>query len=551
MKQKNNISFYDFSMKKQKIDNEEPCDTLSHLDCGDCIPVSDIRIGKCSAQCTRNRKVCTRRSFSSNVEFCLQHFMRILEKKIPWPTHIVTRDKKLSMIQEVIKSVKNTARRKPKDRDRLVRELYVYAKKYGLSGLDTLDTQFFDGAISSFLTSSEKIDTKLSRDGDLTYSEEQRHTEDAVNILLQEFGHPSIHILKDDGRWIDDRKIPVEHIYNVQKPVYIWCHDIDITERIVESLSIHHVIVVGTFTNFIRNGIVNNNNIFSQSIIQSVVYLLPWVQNIGNEWMSECELLVNADFTGLNSLKHVGNNWLSDCESLQNPNFLGLWNLLNVGHNWMSSCTSILTLDFTGLKNLQSVDDFWLFACTHLVNPKFTGLTSLNRVGNVWMADCVSLTDPNFTGLNSLKRIGHTWLYSCTSLTNPCFIGLTGLLEIGDEWMSRCSTLVNPDFKGLYSLKSVGNYWMSHCDLLENLNFTYLIGLEKVGTNWVSDCRSLVRPVFTGLINLIEVSYFWMANCISLVDPIFIGLNSLVRVGDVWIYRNITLLNPNQHIILM
>ena len=534
-------------MKKRKLKSDEACDSLSRLDCGDCTLNPDKLKRSCSVRCTSSGKSCARRPLSSTVPFCLQHFIRVLEKKIPWPNHIMTQDEKLFMIKEVIHTVKTTARRTLKDRDRLIRNLYVYTKEYGLYQLDDLNRDFYNHFISPLLIRTEKIDTKIAVSTFLHNID--RDTEAGVNIILNEFGHPSIYMLKQQGRWIDDRKI-VERskIYkcSLQEPIYIWCHDIDSTEILVNLFSIRHIVVVGTFEIFVRKGINNNDNIFyHHNILKSIVYLLPWIQKIGSMWMSECGSLKHLDFTGLTNLTYVGEQWMSDCDSLTNPNFMGLINLYNVDEKWMYDCDSLTNPSFTGLNNLYDVGDEWMHSCQSLMNPNFIGLNKLQTVGTSWMADCESLINPYFFGLHNLLTVGHSWMWGCRSLTTPDFGGLHRLWVVGHSWMLNCFSLTNPNFIGLNNLKLVYQGWMANCISLVNPNFIGLHKLWKVGDSWMWGCNLLVNPSFLGLNSLEYVGDNWMWECASFVNPNFTGLNSLKMVGENgWVFENILLLYP-------
>jgi hypothetical protein len=87
---------------------------------------------------------------------------------------------------------------------------------------------------------------------------------------------------------------------NTLQPVYIWCHDIGVTERLVELLTLPHVVIIGTFKNFVRDGV---QNIFKDNrTIRSICYLLPRVRHVGDYWMSICTSLVSVDFIGLDSV---------------------------------------------------------------------------------------------------------------------------------------------------------------------------------------------------------------------------------------------------------
>ena len=62
----------------------------------------------------------------------------------------------------------------------------------------------------------------------------------------------------------------------------------------------HHIVLIGTFENFVRDGVPNNHNIFKNNRkIQSIRYLLPWVRHVGDDWMRNCKKLMNPDFTGV------------------------------------------------------------------------------------------------------------------------------------------------------------------------------------------------------------------------------------------------------------
>jgi hypothetical protein len=400
--------------KKHKIESVDDvaCNAVSHLDCIDCTTNINAKDITCFAQCYSSGKPCKRQSLSPSVPFCLQHFMRVLKQKGPWPTHIVTNKDKLTMLMDTIYIVKNTARRNPMSRDNIVRNLYAYFQDFGQYGLDLFDKGVFDHAVTGFLTHEERIDTRsaLPPPSENARVDGIRHTEESIISILREFGHPSIHILRQEGRWIDDRDMIDPETINISKQlVYIWCHDIGVTERLVELLSLRYIVLIGTFENFVRNGVPNNSNIFmNNQNIESICYLLPWIQCVGDHWMSYCISLESVDFVGLGSLEYVGTNWMYGCNLLKRPNFIGLHNLSSVGLKWMCACISLLNPNFTGLINLEFVSTHWMSGCRSLMTPDFNGLRNLEFIGYMWMHDCTSLVHPDFSMLRSLISIGES-----------------------------------------------------------------------------------------------------------------------------------------------
>jgi hypothetical protein len=62
--------------------------------------------------------------------------------------------------------------------------------------------------------------------------------------------------------------------------------------------------------------------------LQEVVFVLPGVRSVGNNWLVDCTLLASVSFEGLGALASVGDDWLAACPSLISVSSGGLGALL-------------------------------------------------------------------------------------------------------------------------------------------------------------------------------------------------------------------------------
>ena len=191
-------------------------------------------------------------------------------------------------------------------------------------------------------------------------------------------GAPTVRQLQESHRWIDDRHFSEEQKYDASKTYFIHCHDIGHTEDIVQKFELQHVVLIGTFERWVRDGADGKDGIFKGfENLQSVKFLLPWVTHIGNDC---CHRLENPSFIGLSSLLEVGTHWMDRCDALKNPSFTGLSSLLEVGSHWMDYCHALKNPSFTGLLRLEKIGSYWMAWCRALKSPSFTGLSSVTRV---------------------------------------------------------------------------------------------------------------------------------------------------------------------------
>jgi hypothetical protein len=204
-----------------------------------------------------------------------------------------------------------------------------------------------------------------------------------------------------------------------------------------------------TATNFVQ----------SHAVKHLVVATSADVTEIGDDFLHACGALQSVLFV-MPGVKWIGNNWMQDCDALVNPQFQGLDSLQTVGGNWLRMCRHLVNPQFQGLDSLQTVGDNWLRMCRHLGNPQFQGLDNLQTVGRNWMLVCADLTNPKFQGLYNLRTVGDSWLQGCNALDNPKFQGLTSLQNVGEFWMANCPSLQVVDLRGLKALETVGHGWM-------------------------------------------------------------------------------------------
>jgi hypothetical protein len=222
--------------------------------------------------------------------------------------------------------------------------------------------------------------------------------------------------------------------YAVHEKVVLWLSSADLVDeatRFARRHRVKHLVVVA-------NAHVTE---IGQSFlygchVQSVLFVLPGVTSIGNNWMMSCTALANPQFQGLDSLQTVGDNWMWDCGALTNPRFQGLGSLQTIGNSWMAICNA-------------------------LRNPQFQGLGSLRTVGDNWMEGCSGLIDLSFVSLQKVETVGKSWLRKCASLRDVSFVGMISLRSVGSRWMAACPDLRIVDLRGLRALETVGQDWMS------------------------------------------------------------------------------------------
>ena len=489
----------DSSKRNQKLLVEDSCEPMSHSDCQDCDVVTT---SQCEQQCTATGERCKRRSIHpGTVPYCMQHISILAVRPDRWPAT------ELDALRRAFVYVRDHVIRTSRYTTESKRKRHAMFDK-AVDRLSSMSSRLFGGSrdivthiTPFFFTFPERID----RSPTIT----DRDSEIVLDKILQHYdaGAPTVRQLQESHRWIDDRHFSEEQKYDASKTYFIHCHDIGHTEDIVQKFELQHVVLIGTFERWVRDGVEDkDDDIFSNFVnLRSVKFLLPWVTHIGNCWLRQCGALENPIFTGLSSLVEVGYHWMGRCDALKNSSFIGLSSLKYVGSYWMSDCYALENPSFIGLSSLEKIGSSWMMRCRRLENPSFIGLSSLLEVGAHWMAHCPTLEKPSFTGLSGLLEVGNDWMLRCHRLENPSFTGLSSLWKVGDDWMMTCAALAAPNFTGLSSLEKVGSYWMSGCDALENPSFIGLSSLKTIDSSWMSLCRALKNPSFTGLSSVTRV----------------------------------------------
>ena len=400
---------------------EDPCEPMSHSDCKDCTAVTT---SQCEQQCTATGERCKRRVIDpGTVPYCMQHISILAVRPDRWPAT------ELDALRRAFVYVRDhvipTSRYTPASK----RQRHIMFDKAVGKLTPTVSSRLFGGSedivthITPFFTFPERID----RSPTIT----DRDSEIVLDKILQQYdaGAPTVRQLKDSHRWIDDRHRTEEQKYDASKTYFIHCHDIGHTEHIVQKFELQHVVLIGTFERWVRDGVEDKNDIFRKfNNLQSVKFLLPWVTHVGHCWMSNCATLKNPSFAGLSSLLEVGVSWMNYCHTLEEAlSFVGLSSLETIGSSWMSMCNALKNPSFTGLSRLETVGHFWMTGCYALKNPSFTGLLRLEKIGSYWMARCKTLVDPKFDRLSSLNYVGpygHRLVqeYFQTVFADPTFV---------------------------------------------------------------------------------------------------------------------------------
>ena len=316
----------DSPQRDKKSFVEDSCEPMSHSDCKDCIAVTT---SQCKQQCTATGERCRRRVIDpGTVPYCMQHISILAVRPDRWPaTELDALRKAFVYVRDrVIPTSRYTVESKDKRR-------IMFDKAVGkLSSMCTVSSRLFGGSedivthTTPFLTFLERIDrSPLIND---------RDSEIVLDKILQHYdaGAPTVRQLQESHRWIDDRHRIEEQKYDASKTYFIHCHDIGHTEDIVRKFKLQHVVLIGTFDRWVRDGVEDKDWIFTICHnLRSIKFLLPWVTDVGNAWLWRCHRLENPSFIGMSSLETVGSGWMFDCVALADTTFDGLSSLEKVG----------------------------------------------------------------------------------------------------------------------------------------------------------------------------------------------------------------------------
>ena len=317
----------DSPQRDKKSFVEDSCEPMSHSDCKDCTAVTT---SQCKQQCTATGERCRRRVIDpGTVPYCMQHISILAVRPDRWPaTELDALRKAFVYVRDrVIPTSRYTVESKSKRRA-------MFDKAVGkLSSMCTVSSRLFGGSedivthTTPFFTFPERID----RSPTIT----DRDSEIVLDKILQHYdaGAPTVRQLQESHRWIDDRHRAEEQKYDVSKTYVIHCHDIGHTEDIVRKFKLQHVVLIGTFDRWVRDGVEDKHWIFMDFIdnLRSIKFLLPWVTDVGNAWLWRCRRLENPSFIGMSSLVEVGSGWMFDCVALADTTFGGLSSLEKVG----------------------------------------------------------------------------------------------------------------------------------------------------------------------------------------------------------------------------
>ena len=270
---KRKVEFSDSPQRDKKSFVEDSCEPMSHSDCKDCTAVTT---SQCKQQCTATGERCRRRVIDPvTVPYCMQHISILAVRPDRWPaTELDALRKAFVYVRDrVIPTSRYTVESKDKRR-------IMFDKAVGkLSSMCTVSSRLFGGSedivthTTPFLTFLERIDRSPLINN--------RDSEIVLDKILQHYdaGAPTVRQLQESHRWIDDRHFSEEQKYDASKTYFIHCHDIGHTERVVDEFKLKHIVLIGTFERWVRNGADDNDRIFAFDFVylRSVKFMLPWV----------------------------------------------------------------------------------------------------------------------------------------------------------------------------------------------------------------------------------------------------------------------------------
>ena len=419
-------------------DQVDACHTMSLEDCTVCTTpfgkqTYDVEgTLQCDAICSskgREGQLCSRPSMDAkNIgKYCLQHqYIHMLnasaEKQMS--------QRQLEAFLRYVERSTSISYDQKRVRVQAIRQRIRYATR------NTIDTVIYTMG-EMHIDPFTMINLRMAQKNISRYSNESL----TIPIILKAFGYTEKKLRSDPSiMFQDDRDLPLNHPNaGAATTIIIICHNLQRTMEMIHDQGWSAVIIVGTTSDELKTK-TDRFTKESQQKLNSITFLLPWVQKVGSDWLKGYPNLKHVSFKGMSSLTNVGDYWMADCTSLQNPDFMGLSNLTHVGNGWMGRCHKVENPNFVGLSGLTHVGNGWMNSCHKLENPNFMGLSNLRSVGDHWMAFCTGLKSPDFQGLHHLYSVGKSWMWSCWNLYDPNFTGLSNtLMQVGKAWMQHSS----------------------------------------------------------------------------------------------------------------
>lgn len=162
------------------------------------------------------------------------------------------------------------------------------------------------------------------------------------------------------------------------------------------------------------------------------------VTKIGDNFLKDCDELIDLDLVGLNNVTEIKDNFLMDCGKLINLALMS--NVNKIGNNFIVECHELEKLDLEGLRNVTELGDYFLSGAEALEELDLEGLRNVTRIGKRFLASCENLQNLNLTPLNNVTELGGYFLSGAEALQNLDLTPLEKVARVGDGFLEGSLT---------------------------------------------------------------------------------------------------------------
>ena len=179
----------------------------------------------------------------------------------------------------------------------------------------------------------------------------------------------------------------------------------------------------------------------STSLTRLDLSAVPFVTQIGDNFLHKCTSLTSIDLSGLSNVTVIGGYFLSGCKYLTTLDLTPLKNVTRIEGSFLEGCEALTTLDLAPLKNVTAIEGSFLDGCKCLTTLDLTPLNNVTKIESYFLLDCNSLSSLDLTPLINVTRIESFFLGRCNSLTTLDLTPLDKVTVIGSYFLCECNSL--------------------------------------------------------------------------------------------------------------
>ena len=151
--------------------------------------------------------------------------------------------------------------------------------------------------------------------------------------------------------------------------------------------------------------------------------------------------LVRVDFSGALAVSEIGNDFLSCCEVLEVADLSGMERVTGIGSYFLACCPSLVEVYLSGFGRVTEIGNSFLWACCSLTLLDLSALRAVTTLGVSFVSNCDSVTDLNLS-MPSVVHIGFDFV-NCNSLERVDLTGCSDAVLQRSPWL-KAPLIVSP-----------------------------------------------------------------------------------------------------------